>query len=242
MKKILSISNSFGVDATRYFHGVATSLGEEVKVGTLYIGGCSLERHCQNIATNKKEYEYYINGVFTGEFCSIEDALLSDNWDFIVMQQSSPLSGVQESYFPYLTDLSNFVKKHAPTAKQFIHQTWAYPENSGMFEYTPFNSREEMITAVQNAYERAEKSILASGIIPCLKASCYFYEKYGNAFYRDDLHASLGVGRYLLACVWVEALLNKSVLGNTYRDLDEEFSEEQILFAQSCAHKAVWGG
>ena len=48
MKKILSISNSFGEDATRYLYGLARSEREEIMVVTLYIGGCSLYRHYRN--------------------------------------------------------------------------------------------------------------------------------------------------------------------------------------------------
>ena len=53
MKKILAISNSFGVDANRYFHGVCRSAGEDIKVVTLYIGGCTLYRHYRNMLSGE---------------------------------------------------------------------------------------------------------------------------------------------------------------------------------------------
>ena len=66
MKKILAISNSFGVDATRYLYDVARREGKTVKVVTLHIGGCSLYRHYRNMLSDERAYEYYINGINSG--------------------------------------------------------------------------------------------------------------------------------------------------------------------------------
>ena len=53
MKKILAISNSFGVDANRYLYGIARAAKEEIRVVTLYIGGCSLYRHYRNMLSEE---------------------------------------------------------------------------------------------------------------------------------------------------------------------------------------------
>ena len=45
MVKILAIGNSFSQDATRYMKEIAQSMGLEMLVVNLYIGGCSLEQH-----------------------------------------------------------------------------------------------------------------------------------------------------------------------------------------------------
>ena len=84
MKKILFVSNSFGVDSTRYFYGVSRAVGKKVKVATLYIGGCSLYRHYRNMLSGEKAY--YINGMESGLMVSLKEALLSDEWDVIVTQ------------------------------------------------------------------------------------------------------------------------------------------------------------
>ena len=60
--KILTIGNSFSEDATRYIHQIAESAGEECLVVNLYIGGCPLWYHADNIVTNKQEYRYERNG------------------------------------------------------------------------------------------------------------------------------------------------------------------------------------
>ena len=97
MKKILSISNSYGEDSTRYLYNVARFEGEDLKVVTLYIGGCSLERHYKNMISDAKEYLLCLNGMRSGFYVSIKEALLSDEWDFVVFQQASPCSADEES-------------------------------------------------------------------------------------------------------------------------------------------------
>ena len=61
--KILAISNSFGVDGTRYLYGIARAAGDNFKVVTLYIGGCSLYRHYRNMLSEENAYSLYLNGI-----------------------------------------------------------------------------------------------------------------------------------------------------------------------------------
>ena len=51
--KVLFVGNSFSNDATRYLQFIA---GEELFVRNLYIGGCSLERHYNNLVGEEREY------------------------------------------------------------------------------------------------------------------------------------------------------------------------------------------
>ena len=81
---ILCIGNSFSQDATRYLHQVS---GEEIFVRNLYIGGCSLERHYNNIVGNIADYDYQKNGRFLkadtlihGDYCLPN--IMLDDWKF----------------------------------------------------------------------------------------------------------------------------------------------------------------
>ena len=64
-KKLLAIGNSFSQDATHYLHQIAAADQMDLKVGNLYIGGCSLERHWENIQNEAEEYLYEENGTST---------------------------------------------------------------------------------------------------------------------------------------------------------------------------------
>ena len=113
MKKFLFISNSFGVDSTRYLYGISRAAGKDIKVMTLYIGGCSLYRHYRNMLSEERAYEVYYNGMGTGLRISLKEALLADEWDVVATQQSSPRSGEADSYFPYVTELAAYIRKMA---------------------------------------------------------------------------------------------------------------------------------
>lgn len=52
MIRVLSISNSFGIDGTTFLHQISTSFDTQVEVGTLFIGGCEISRHENNIKNN----------------------------------------------------------------------------------------------------------------------------------------------------------------------------------------------
>ena len=235
MLKILAISNSFGVDATRYLYGIARAAGKDVKIVTLYIGGCSLYRHYRNMLSEAPAYEYYIDGIATGIHISLKDALLSDEWDYVTLQQSSPKSADAESYFPYITELSAYVRRLAPEAKQYIMSTWSFAEGHKRFALTGCDTREQMIPAVRAAYARAAEAIDADGTIPALEAMCRLYDEIGDATYRDGFHCSYGVARYMLGCLWFHVFCGKSLQGNTYRDFDVEVTEEEVALAQQIA-------
>ncbi len=240
MKKILSIGNSFGVDSARYIYSIARAGGERAKVVGLFIGGCSLEKHYEHMISNERVYELYLNGASSGFFVSMEEALVSDDWDAVIFQHVSYNVGNEPTFYPYIEELSAFVKKHAPNAKQYMHQTWTYPVGSTMFSETPsfYKTREEMIPYLKNTCEAVVKRVGMDGVIPSLLAMTSLYDAVGNKIYRDDLHASYGLGRFALGCVWYGTLFNKNPEENDFCDLDETCDMKDIMLARKHARMA----
>ena len=124
--RILSIGNSFSQDATRYLHDIAKADGVNLQAANLYIGGCPLERHYRNLQSGSRDYELQFDGHMTGFFVSLDEALLSRQWDIITLQQVSGLSGKYESYVPHLDRLIAIVSKAQPQAELVWHMTWSY--------------------------------------------------------------------------------------------------------------------
>ena len=87
--KILAIGNSFSQDAARYLHAMAESAGQKLKIVNLYIGGCPLERHWDNVVNDAAEYSHEVNGAERDQWCSIRQALQEDVWDIVTLQQAS---------------------------------------------------------------------------------------------------------------------------------------------------------
>ena len=225
--KVLSIGNSFSEDAQRYLHRLAKHNGVNLRAVDLLIGGCSLQTHYWNMLDDRADYSYVFNGEYTGLKVSIRQALRSDTWDYITLQQVSTHSPKSESYFPFIEELAAYVRKYCPHTKILVHETWAYAEGSDMLtKGMGFDTAEDMLNAIRAAYKKAAEVISADGIIPCGEAMLAA-EKAGLCMHRDDKHASFGAGRYLLALCWLKTLKDIDISGDTFNDIDAPITDEE---------------
>ena len=233
MIKILSIGNSFSNDAHRYISEVAKSCGECVKTVNLYIGGCSLATHYKNMNNDDRAYEITFNGVPTGLHTSIKEALQSDEWDFVTMQQVSRYSFDAKTYYPYIERLSEYVSYHAPNSTQVVHQTWSYEQGSDMLKNVGFTSQEEMFLQLKSAYADAAKRINA----PIIPSGEMFQQllKSGFPIHRDTYHARFGLGRFALALLWLKLLAGIDIKAVKFSDFDEPVSREEYAAAIAAA-------
>ncbi len=224
--RILSVGNSFSLDAQRYLHGVAKAQGLDIDTGNLGISGCALARHHQNMITGEKAYKWRFNGFETGLMTTLEDGLLAGTWDVITLQQASLSSPFYETYQPYLQELASYVRTLCPTARLVIHQTWAYEDGSErLVEKLKYNTRAEMLRDIVSCYDRAAEDIHADGLIPSGQMMYLLQENGIEKVHRDTFHAALGVGRYALALLWLRMLCGVSVTGNGFSDFDVPVSE-----------------
>ena len=237
--KILSIGNSFSQDAQRYLHALAKCEGVNVKAVNLYIGGCPLRKHYLNMLDDNKAYSLEFNGVSTGFSVSIRDALTSDEWDVITLQQASPLSGHFDSYTPYIEALAEYVRKYCPKAKLIIHETWAYEDGSERIVKFGFDSAKAMIEAIKSSYRKAAELIGADGLIPAGEAMYRATELGIEKIHRDSFHASLGAGRYLLALTWFKYLTGKDISENSFTELDVPVTDEERKIVISAVNDIV---
>lgn len=232
---ILAIGNSFSQDATRYLHGIARADNENLTVVNLYIGGCQLVTHYKNAMADLKKYELCINGHPSQFFVTIKEALVSRKWDYVTFQQGSVVSIDYNTYQPYLNELSAYVKKYAPEAKQLIHQTWAYGQGSELLhQKMGYADQKDMFNDVKKAYDKASKDIKAEFILPSGEILQELISHGVESVHRDGHHTSLGLGRYAMALLWYTMLTGKDVENNTFRDFDVEVSEEEISLAKKC--------
>ena len=206
--KILSIGNSFSIDAHRYLKRLAEAAGIDLTTANLYIGGCSLDRHFRNAMDDRNAYALDFNGdVVPGLLVSIKQALLWDNWDYITLQQASHYSAHFETYEPYLSTLAAYVRQYCPKAKLVIHQTWAYEADSDRLKnVAKYETPEKMLADVVHAYDLASKAIDAYGIIPSGEAMLEVLRRGIKKIHRDTFHADFHIGRALLSELWLTSL------------------------------------
>ena len=229
MIKILSIGNSFSQDAQRYLHRISVAAETPIKSVNLYIGGCTLRTHYFNMLENAQKYQFEFNGENTGIFVTIKEALMSDAWGFVTLQQASLDSAHWETYEPYLSELAAYVRRYAPQAKLLIHQTWAYDaQNHERLEKAGFSDPKEMYNAVRTTYKKAADQIGASGIIPTGYGVSLAIQNGLSCPYRDGFHLSIGGGRYLAALLWFCYLTGKSPNSVPCPALDKTISDEEL--------------
>ena len=234
--KVLSIGNSFSQDAHRYLHALAKAEGEALKTVNLYIGGCSLRRHYLNLLDDVEGYNFEFNGENTGLKVSIREALVSDDWDVVTLQQVSSRSFDKASYSPYIQALAEHVRACQPTAKLLIHQTWAYEAASDKLLLTAgYETPDAMLADIRTAYSEAAAEIRADGIIPSGELMGKLLENGIPKVHRDTYHAGFGLGRYALGLLWYRMLTGASVMDNTFCSFDQPVTEEERQIAKVCA-------
>ena len=134
--KVLMIGNSFSICNLREMPNVASAMGKRLDLASLYIGGCSLERHWNNVvaaSTNAAFRPYGFDRVVDGKKAvekgkaNIPDALALDKWDVVTVQQASHFSWRPETYEPFGSSLVAKIRELAPQAKIVVQETWSYP-------------------------------------------------------------------------------------------------------------------
>lgn len=243
--RILAIGNSFSQDAAEsYLDDLAKADGVRLIIGNMYIGGCSLETHWNNAASNIAAYSY--RKITEGDSVTqanqtLRMAINDEDWDIISFQQVSQHSGQYDTYFPYFTNLLLHIKDIAtnPNVKFVLHQTWAYASNSthsGFVNYS--NNQEQMYRAIVETVDSVANRAGIEVIIPAGTAIQNARSSFiGDNLCRDGYHLTYGIGRYTAACTWYEKLLGKPVIGNSFKPLG--MSDVEVEIAQHAAHFAV---
>jgi hypothetical protein len=242
--KILAIGNSFSEDAVEeHLSDLARAEGLDVIICNMYIGGCSIERHVNNLRGNIADYRYRridADGKMTEKYgCTLESALAEEDWDYVSVQQVSSFSGFPETYV-LLPELLAYVRERVPEdAVMMFHQTWAYSPTSNHPNFCTYGSDQmKMYEAIMKTVAQEAPKVGIELVIPSGTAIQNARTSFlGNDLTRDGFHLSRPHGRYIAACTWLEAVLGVNPVGNSYRP--EGMTEQECKVAQKAAHKAV---
>ena len=239
--KFLLISNSFGVNLQIHAAQIAKLNGIDLSIYTLFIGGCPLKSHDANIKENKKDYELFINGIRTGQFISINEALVMEKWDYVSLQQASHVSGDVSSYYPYFNNVYTYVKKVCPNAKIMWHQTWAY-SGKNPYKYTEVKSWFPTFSfkndvEMKEGIDKALSKIMSDYKIDLLVNSGDVVFEAMKVF--DDVYDSEGfhlndLGCYLIALNFIKKLINKPI-EKVYvpKELDKDTCQKAVNFVNN---------
>jgi hypothetical protein len=164
--RVLKIGNSFSQNATEFLPDLAKSQGHTLILGRAEIGGCSLQKHWE-LAEKFEANPDDPDGKPYSKM-SLKQMLLSDKWDIVTIQQHSLAAPDLSTYQPYANKLAEYIRKHAPQAKIWIHETWAYRSDDKMFKDK--KTQAQMYQNIHEAYEKIAKDIQAERIMPVATA------------------------------------------------------------------------
>lgn len=159
--RLLTVGNSFADDATSFFPKLAKAGGKDVVIYKANLGGHSLKQHAGYLKAfladpaDPKGRPYPALGE-SKEKASLPEALKSQRWDAVTVQQYSLKSPDASTYEPFATELVTEIHKDAPQAKIYVQQTWAYREDSG--NYKDGKTQQTMYEGLKAAYETMAKN------------------------------------------------------------------------------------
>ena len=164
--RVLMIGNSFSLSVMRELPKIVDAQDEyALDITSLYIGGCSLERHINEYEAAKKNPNHrpysldrYIKG--QGKLQRVKsnliEALDAGKYDVITIQQASPKSFSLESWEPWGDKLVAIVREKQPQAKLLIHQTWSYRSNSPLLKKWGFTQETMFLKVREVVADRAK--------------------------------------------------------------------------------------
>ncbi|MDD3586630.1 MAG: DUF4886 domain-containing protein [Thermoguttaceae bacterium] len=262
---VLAIGNSFSISLQRYFVQVVESVpGCTIDFDHLTIGGCSLERHWNNIDKESKEPDFKYFKKYT-----YAEKLKSKKWDVVSIQQVSHMSWQKETFFPYARNLYRFIHENAPQAEIVLQQTWSYRPDAPRLAQWSFDQNEMYDRlAASIGYAAGELNVrqIPTGLAlqiarktqaggydhPSCLPSNYVYPnvadtsrhfiggkpvwKNGKYVTGDTIHLNAR-GQYLQACVWFAALYGRSAKEITY--IPKELTAGDAEFLRNVAQQAV---
>lgn len=218
-QKILFIGNSFAVDTTHFAAEAALSLGiDQVRIGTLYIGGCSLDMHFQNLLDDALAYTFYTNsgqGWNSEENVRISDAVRSDDWDWIAIQHGTHNGAryTDPKCYENLPPLIERVKALAGgQTKIAFNLTWIGEPTYSHHEIAAFGG--DTAAMRRRLEEVTAEMISANGGVDMLIPTGTAIENARTSkiglLTRDGYHLSLDKGRFIAAITLICVLTESS--------------------------------
>ena len=213
--KILAVGNSFSTDAMEHLYLVAKDAGiENVVLGNLYIGSCSISTHLAKMNNDAADYKFYISddavgGMVTEGTRTAKYGITYTDWDYITIQQASGSSGLSDT-FADLQSVINYINSNKTADAEILwHMTWAYQQNSTHSGFANYNnSQTAMYKSIVSAVnDRILTNSHISGVIPSGTAIQNLRTSpLGDTLTRDGYHLSYGIGRYAAALTWLAAI------------------------------------
>lgn len=223
--RILAVGNSFTHNAATYMPWIIERLnGDSVYIAKLTRSGCSLEMHWNSHVNGTPDYDlhYSEDGAWKlSDIKTIDEALSLYDWDIIVIQQASGLSGIYSTYQPYLDNLVDLFRKTNSNVKIAWHTTWPYKAGTDIgyfqsYRNDPLVMYEGILEAADHASENLDMNIPSATLIWEMRRQ---YPEVEDQFSIDGYHLSDNLALYALSTLWYECLV-APIMGTSCIDIN----------------------
>lgn len=221
--KILSIGNSFSDDTMWCLPQVARAFGlENIKLGNLYVGGCSIRQHYEHIAEDLPVYAYRRNtgGDYwvTVSGTRIGEAIAEETWDAISIQHGTGDGSYYTApvYYEKLGALVAEVKRRAGEhTKIAFNMTWVGEPDRKHHEIEAFGG--DQMEIYRRICALTRELILPMEDIDTVSPTGTAIQNaramVSERLTRDGYHLDKAFGRYIAALTFFCALTGASAEG-----------------------------
>jgi hypothetical protein len=203
-RKVLFLGNSYTYanDLPQIVATLATNTGDVLIYDSNLIGGYTLQDHFDSTLSKNK--------------------ILSDNWDYIVLQEQSqrPAFAVPLAFFNGFLELKGYIKQNKPCAQITSFMTWGYENGDAQNCATNPNvcTYIGMDNLIRDRYMEFS-NVFESEVTPVGVVWRYIKENHPNInlYQSDGSHPSLA-GSYLAACCFYTSIFRKdpTLISNNY--------------------------
>lgn len=126
--KVLMVGNSFSQSVLTCLPNMVKADKEnKLVLAQMYIGGCTLSRHIDELQKSEKDsgYKPYTTNYPQKRKVNLPEMIKLERWDIVTIQQGSHESWQKDKFKP-AAELIAYIRKNAPQAEIVIHQTWSY--------------------------------------------------------------------------------------------------------------------
>lgn len=239
---ILAIGNSFSENAMDSLPSLLSNVSPKPKIA-LYkatISSSSLEDHYNNLLVSDNLYSFAESSSknnykwSNSSLISLTEVLQQYNYDIIVLQQVSGLSGKWESIQPYIIEVINLIKANTSYEPTFVwHMTWSYDADANHPYFELYNySAEQMYREILQVSQNIISNTPIDFVIPSAIMIDILRNLNPTVDYTcDGYHILQGLGNIALSSLWYQALIypfTKNDVVNCFKNSDYNLSQDQI--------------
>ena len=242
--KILSIGNSFSLNSMNQLYAMCESAGvKDIDIAIMYIAGCSLTQHWENVQSNATTYELHRNN--NGEWTktvnySIEQILTEKDWDIISLQ-NSPGGAARANDYSNLDNMTDYVKAQCPNAELVWFMTWSFSDDSTYLSGFQNDSRYmyHCIVDCVNTYVDANSNYHSVVPVGTAVMNARTSDTIGDMVHPTlDSHLTEDLGYYVAAYTWFG-----HITGMSPYDIDfvpgHAKAQENVATILECAQNAL---